>query len=917
MARYLVGNGTHCWRFEDAYNAASAGDIIEFDRNYSFIREKEHEYIIDKNLTFVGHVENNENGGKSFLNVLSAKFIINKGANVTFENFWIDQLDTNNIIVKEESSLTLNNIVFDSTLEENKYHLVLSYSKTQVFANHVEIKYKNSPLAFGFREESKAVIENSIINGRVFIQDNSEVELRNVAGYVESCNFINMNSGTVLLEDCNVESVKKDKNYPIIFAKDASVISKRNVIKQVDYESTVFLENSKIDSEDDFIGSLHLYRNSQAVVNNLVIDNRLLIEQKSFLRSKGSLIFNGEFTEKVDFCAFKDSVLAVDNVEFKKPLNPSLRLKYDSFAYVGNIVCDGDNKKIKFEADDTSVLVDNRNNKTSRKNNNISVEQKVAEKEDALDQLNALIGLKQVKKEIHKMLRLVEFNKKREAQGLKPEKQALHCVFMGNPGTGKTTVARLMGQILFEYGVLTGDTPIFEEVSQEDLVSENVGGTAPLTRKWLDKARGGILFVDEAYNLYKKEGINHGQEAIDTIMKYMEDYRDEIIVIFAGYTKEMEQFLKSNPGLESRAPNILYFEDYSEAEIVKMGQMILAKDQYTLEDSAYYEKHVSLAYSNSLDGSNARWIRNFNQKLTRTLANRVIEEDADDVSLIINKDIDNVVNINRAEFVNSEDALEKLNKLIGIQTVKEQINDFIALADMNKKRADAGLKTDDFSLHSLFLGNPGTGKTTVARIVGDLLFQKGIIKQNKFIEASRSDLVGKYIGHTAAKTREVLESALGGILFIDEAYTLNAKSESDFGQEAIDEILKFMEDHRRDIVIIFAGYNKEMADFLNTNSGLRSRVPNMFDFTDYSPDEIVSIGLLKLHSSGYNINETVYAENVKEAYSKSNDNSNGRWIRNYNERLLRIVSSRLANANVSPEEYNNILDEDILRMKEV
>ena len=208
-----------------------------------------------------------------------------------------------------------------------------------------------------------------------------------------------------------------------------------------------------------------------------------------------------------------------------------------------------------------------------------------------------------------------------------------------------------------------------------------------------------------------------------------------------------------------------------------------------------------------MDRSNARWIRNFNEKLLKAFANRVMNAGTEDLETITKADIDEVLAQGRyqASGKKDEDALERLQKLIGINGVKEQVNRFISLVELNHRREEQGMENSDFTLHSLFLGNPGTGKTTVARIVGEVLYQKGIISQKKFIEVSRSDLVAGYIGQTAKKTREVLESALGGVLFIDEAYSLSQGSDNDFGKEAIDEILKFMEDHRKDMVIIFAG----------------------------------------------------------------------------------------------------------------
>ena len=166
-----------------------------------------------------------------------------------------------------------------------------------------------------------------------------------------------------------------------------------------------------------------------------------------------------------------------------------------------------------------------------------------------------------------------------------------------------------------------------------------------------------------------------------------------------------------------------------------------------------------------------------------------------------------------------------------------------------------------------------------------------------------------YIGQTAKKTREVLESALGGVLFIDEAYSLSQGSDNDFGKEAIDEILKFMEDHRKDMVIIFAGYTKEMSEFLQMNSGLASRIPHTFDFEDYTPDEIVEIGLLGLHNASYEVDEAAYADLVKNNYSLTSDHSNGRWVRNLNEELIMVMSERIA--HTQDADINRILQEDL------
>ena len=248
------------------------------------------------------------------------------------------------------------------------------------------------------------------------------------------------------------------------------------------------------------------------------------------------------------------------------------------------------------------------------------------------------------------------------------------------------------------------------------------------------------------------------------------------------------------------------------------------------------------------------------------------------------------------EYFGELTAFERLNQMVGIASVKQTVEEFVAIAEMNKKREQQGFKNSAFSLHSMFLGNPGTGKTTVARLVGEILHEKGIISSKNFVETSRSDLVGQYIGQTAVKTREVLESALGGVLFIDEAYTLYAGkgNPNDYGIEAINEILKFMEDHRQDIVLIFAGYTHSMEQFLKSNEGLKSRIPNTFVFEDYTQEELTRIGLDDLHEQKYEVDEKAYTDLVQKKYSETDDNSNGRWVRNLNEKLIRKMAVRVS-----------------------
>ena len=219
----------------------------------------------------------------------------------------------------------------------------------------------------------------------------------------------------------------------------------------------------------------------------------------------------------------------------------------------------------------------------------------------------------------------------------------MHAAFLGNPGTGKTTVARLMGQILFQYGALKGEEFKFVEVSAADLLSGYVNQTAEQTRKKLEEAKGGVLFIDEAYALNKKGSNSTGEEAINELLTYMENHRDDIMVIFAGYTKEMEQFFDVNPGFNSRVPHQLVFEDYSPDEIVQMGLKIFEGKARKVEDPEFYARNIKKAYKRSLDKSNGRWIRNFNEKLRLRLAIRFGNNPSIDPNQIIQQDLEDVL----------------------------------------------------------------------------------------------------------------------------------------------------------------------------------------------------------------------------------------------------------------------------------
>ncbi|WP_029689089.1 stage V sporulation protein K [Thermoanaerobacter sp. A7A] len=261
-----------------------------------------------------------------------------------------------------------------------------------------------------------------------------------------------------------------------------------------------------------------------------------------------------------------------------------------------------------------------------------------------------------------------------------------------------------------------------------------------------------------------------------------------------------------------------------------------------------------------------------------------------------------------------EEALKELNSLIGLNKVKEIIQEIYAFSQLQIKRKKEGLATEPIVLHMIFKGNPGTGKTTVARILGKLLKSIGVLEKGHVVEVERADLVGEYIGHTAHRVRENVKKALGGILFVDEAYSLARGGEKDFGKEAIDTLVKEMEDNRNKFILILAGYRHEMEYFLNTNPGLRSRFPIQIDFPDYTLDELLQIAEVMVKNRQYKLTESAKRKLMKILIRDDNSREigNARLVRNIIERAIRKQAVRVLNKiNITKEDLITIDSIDI------
>ncbi|MGB3932584.1 MAG: AAA family ATPase [bacterium] len=263
-----------------------------------------------------------------------------------------------------------------------------------------------------------------------------------------------------------------------------------------------------------------------------------------------------------------------------------------------------------------------------------------------------------------------------------------------------------------------------------------------------------------------------------------------------------------------------------------------------------------------------------------------------------------------------EQALQELDALVGLEPVKKLVRELQAFVQVQQLRRQEGLLTEPLVLHMVFMGNPGTGNTTVARILGKIFREMGVLRKGHLVEVERADLVGEYIGHTAQKTREQIKKALDGILFIDEAYSLARGGEKDFGKESIDCLVKAMEDHKDNLILILAGYQREMAHFLRINPGLRSRFPIHIIFPDYTMEELLEIAELMLRQREYQLDKGAREEIIKILQRSSGaaveNPGNARLVRNIIERAIRRQAVRIVGQEkLEREDLMTITREDI------
>lgn len=545
-------------------------------------------------------------------------------------------------------------------------------------------------------------------------------------------------------------------------------------------------------------------------------------------------------------------------------------------------------------------------NQIKRSENIMSISNENYSLQLILEELNGYVGLKNLKHSLSEFITYINFVQERKKQGIDvKENLTAHCIFLGNPGTGKTSIARILGRFFKSVGLLENGHVV--EVDRSTLVGEYIGETAQKTEKVIKQALGGILFIDEAYTLKRDtNGNDFGQEAIDIILKRMEDFNGKFFVIAAGYPELMQNFLNSNPGLKSRFTHLFLFDDFSANELVEIYKLFSSREKFiiTPEAEELLTNKLKLIYENDKNNlGNARFVRNLFNETKVQLSKRYHSLKYDErnfyaSSTIIIDDILSAFNNYEKHskgFVFNDDKLNKylneLNNLVGLEDVKKTFSKLLASIKVEQLKKERAISSLPKNLNSIFICEPGAGTSTVARLFGKVFKELSLIESGQLVEIDSSYFYGLNKIDSYLTLDKIFQDSIGKIIVVNDS-VITLKAKSDFSDSLLQYFLKKLYLYKDKVVAVLTGNQDEFEDLFESVPVIENQFPNIYNFGHYSTRQLLEIALNICQKKNYQLEEGAWQQ-MLDLLAKLRSDKNKNF---YNARTIKeILNKAIAN----------------------